>query len=354
MDSHNDLYVVHRSGAPRHFLALRHSKRYNVREYEYTFSTITKKYGVKVPTMRNANKTLPNIKFLCQLLMERDRDLIVGAPPFDVRAPYFSRLSEKHNVLYYTSWPYWSGSNVPKPTRWDKIINKWRDFLGDAKVITVTDAAKQSIQEFGFSATRIPHCVDTGTFRPLAQKNKNGCEHTILFVGRLVEEKGINYLIDAVQDIDDGNIKVEFVGDGPLKQQIRDAHSNSLVNYAGYISSQKRLSEKMSNADVLVLPSYDTGQWEELFGIVLIEAMACGTPVIATNCIGPNEIIDDGETGYIVPQQDSSALADKIEYILQDNALREEMGQKCRSVAIEEYDITKVANQWASVIESTQ
>jgi len=347
MDVTDSVHILHRSGAPRHYSAIEYSAKYNVEQYEYTFIKPDTVKGIKLPTLQNPKKALTNVTFMSKAVFHKNKNIIIGAPPFDIRSTYFNRLADRHNIVYHTSWPFWNGYRVPKSTRSTYRIKSWEEFLESVTIVTVTDAARKSVEKFGFSAKTIPHCVNTDLFRPSGDE---GDHNKVLFVGRLVREKGIRYLLDAIKDLQTSEVRFEFVGDGPLRNEIVSASKQLPVDYLGYINSQRKLAKKISNSDLLVLPSIRDKIWEELFGIVLIEAMACGTPVVATDCIGPSEVVNDGKTGLLIPQKDSSAIVEAIEYLLEADQLREKMARRCRSVAVEKYDIEKIAKEWESTI----
>ena len=154
----------------------------------------------------------------------------------------------------------------------------------------------------------------------------------ILFIGQLNKEsqhKGLDYLMKAIKIISDSiDVKLIIVGRGNYIDHYKNiAESHEILNnviFAGYVD-ESNLSKYYNESDVVVLPSYNRA---EGFGMVLIEAQACGTPVIGTTVGGIPYAIVDGETGLLVPPKDSEALADAIKQILSDEKLAEEMGRR--------------------------
>jgi glycosyltransferase involved in cell wall biosynthesis len=118
------------------------------------------------------------------------------------------------------------------------------------------------------------------------------------------------------------------------------------------VSDNERLADIYRNADLLVLPSHRHGVWEELFGIVLIEAMACETPVVATDCVGPSEIIEDGTNGFLIEQHDMGALQKVIEDIASRPSLSKRLGEQARRDVVNNYDISPVADQWDEMLNT--
>jgi len=180
-----------------------------------------------------------------------------------------------------------------------------------------------------------------------------------LFVGRLVEEKGVLELIDVTKKIKacQKNVEFWFVGQGPLRSYLDKLKRQLPIRYLGHIDNTL-LPKVYQEADILVLPSKRKRRWEELFGIVLIEAMSCGLPIIASNHVGPREIITHGYDGFLIrndPNLDRTKFIEEIaKYIclLAENMdLRREMGLRGRQKAEQLYDVKVVAEKWREVLE---
>ena len=148
---------------------------------------------------------------------------------------------------------------------------------------------------------------------------------TLLFVGRLSYYKGVEYLVDAMCDVD---ADLLVVGDGEerdaLESRARDRGVTDRVRFLGRIPDEK-LQYCYRAADVFVLPSVAPS---EAFGIVQLEAMAVGTPVVNTDLpTGVPWVSRDGETGLTVPPGDADALADALETLIEDPGLRRRYGE---------------------------
>ncbi|HOW13090.1 MAG TPA: glycosyltransferase [Candidatus Pacearchaeota archaeon] len=140
----------------------------------------------------------------------------------------------------------------------------------------------------------------------------------VLAVGRLVYYKGFKYLIEAAQNVD---AKFLIIGNGPLERELKNLINKlGLENKVFIISSVKNLIPYYYACDVFVLPSIFKS---ETFGIVLLEAMACGKPIISTELgTGTSWININNQTGFVVDPQNSKELAEKIDLILKDANLR--------------------------------
>ncbi len=181
----------------------------------------------------------------------------------------------------------------------------------------------------------IPYGIEIERFRmsPAAReasdrvRERHGAR-IVLFVGRLVYYKGVTHLVRAMQQID---AKLLLVGDGPLKEDLRRAAADlgvaDKVCLLGGLSDDE-ITAHYHACDVFVLPSVAN---TEGFGLVQLEAMACGKPVVNTNLpTGVPYVSVDGETGITVPPGDSLAIAAAVNRLLGDPDLRRRLGENGR------------------------
>lgn len=194
----------------------------------------------------------------------------------------------------------------------------------------------------------IPPGVDTSHFYPIPEEEAKEfigiqpCDRLLLFVGRIEPLKGIDTLIEAIATMRQRGVKVclSVIGGDPLLdpemednemarlQSIREEHG--LVDMVAFLGKrgQDTLPYYYSAADAVVVPSY-----YESFGMVALEAMACGTPVVASQVGGLAFLVKHGETGYTVPVEDPQALADTLTLLVQDYELRQRMGIRAAEFA---------------------
>ncbi|MAG52448.1 MAG: hypothetical protein CMH62_00625 [Nanoarchaeota archaeon] len=245
------------------------------------------------------------------------------------------------NLIFHTGWPYISKRRyVRKPWLFNEFL--WKIFFKNLKAIGTTKKAADSLEAMGCKSFQIPHSVDTNIFKP---KQNNG-KVVVLSVGRLTEAKGIRSILNLAEKFKD-KARFVFVGSGPLEEEIKE---NKYVEFLGMINDRQKLADVYRDSDIFLLNSYDTPEWEELFGRVLIESMASGLAIIATNCVGPREIIEDGRNGFLIEQKKDDQLLNKFKLLLEDKELRERLGKRAREDALEKYDIPKVAEKWLKVI----
>lgn len=203
--------------------------------------------------------------------------------------------------------------------------------------------------------------VDLQLFHPLSMREaRNFVEmprdgHTVLFVGRIDPVKGIDIWFKAMAlvvqenawlrgklcvcliggDVDEEEPDAELARLQSLKD---DLGIGDLVTFLGK-RSQQALPFYYASADVVVMPSL-----YESFGMVALEAMACGTPVVASDVGGLSFLVRDGETGFLVPENDPRALADCLGRLLRDPELRARLGKRGIQVA-REYAWPRIADQ---------
>ena len=345
--------ILHEYGARKHFAGLNFLEQAGMIQLQWGEFNLHVQLG-KAAFRRNNSaffRFMHNIKLLKELTATRDRILIVGAAPYDFVVYYLKLLEKRHKLIYFTSWPYWQdGVHVKKPFL-PNTVNTWRDFLKDKITVCVTNATRESISDLVGNAYHIPHGVNMGVFYPNKSEINNKGNVRILFVGQFSKRKGIETLISIVKK---KLISAEFwfVGRGPYEKEIKELHNKKLARYFGYIRNEERLAEIYRESDILVLPSLDDpGNGDvENFGIVLIEAMASGIPVVATNCVGPMEIVQHKKTGLLVSQSNTKDLVDALQTLVANPSWRKEMGKRAVSVCKEKYDLPVVGEKWMKVL----
>jgi glycosyltransferase involved in cell wall biosynthesis len=204
----------------------------------------------------------------------------------------------------------------------------------------------------------IPNGVDTALFRPdldgsVARQRLGILEdaRVILFVGALDRAhhfKGVDLLLRALAQVPDDNCVLVLVGDGDLRrrheQQARELGLGGRVSFAGS-RGHDELPGLYAAADLVVLPSFPP----ESFGVVLIEAMACGKPVVANGIPGVRSVVKDGENGLLARAGDVLDLSAKLQMLLDDPPRRQRMGELGRKRAEETYAWPQVVFQLALV-----
>ena len=200
----------------------------------------------------------------------------------------------------------------------------------------------------------IPFGVDTSFFRPINNQKDNNI-FQILSVGYLIERKGFEYLIKAVKDVLEvhDNVKLIIVGSGPLEIQIKklihELKLNDTVKILDNVSDEELL-ELYNSSDLFILPSIVDSQGNtEGLGVVLLEAMACKVPVIGTDIGGIPDIIQDNETGLLVPQKDILRLSSAINSMIENKSLRKRIAIKGYCCVQNKFNWKKIANCYLEI-----
>ncbi len=205
----------------------------------------------------------------------------------------------------------------------------------------------------------IPCGIDLDLFRPAdqaASRRRLGfpADHPVLlWVGRLEKLKGVDILVDAVADLDECRADLVVVGGderaaelrGELERQARDAGIADRISFAGAVPHDD-LPVYYSAADVVVVPSY-----YESFGLVAVEAMACGTPVVASRVGGLMSTVIDGVNGYLIPWRCPGPFAEKLEVLIHNPELRANFS-RAACTTVERFGWKRVAAEVANLYES--
>lgn len=231
------------------------------------------------------------------------------------------------------NWDY--SDKIPKMV-YDKTIGFFTRKLLNPHFIAVARNEIPVIRKYGIDDNYIhyiPHGVNTEVFKPqnpIDFRKKYGLEgkSVLLFVGRIAKGKGVDKLIKILRIIvkKNKNITLLIVGNDAgylptVKSLIQKYNLSNHVIITGFIP-KKDLPKHYSLADLVIYPSR-----QEIFGMVLIEAGACGKPVIGSDIMGPSEIIVDGKTGYTSNFKDLNQLSELILDLLDDQKLLTKMGK---------------------------
>jgi glycosyltransferase involved in cell wall biosynthesis len=199
----------------------------------------------------------------------------------------------------------------------------------------------------------VPNAVDAELFQPLdrqACRQRHALDGFVaVYVGRLVEMKGLMDILDALPLCPKGT-RILFVGSGPLQSQlerrVRELAVQSQVRFIPEMPLHK-LPEVMNAADVLLLVSRTTKRQVEQFGRVIIEAHACATPVIGSSSGAIPSVVQDG--GLVVPERDPAALAAAITYLQSNPDKAREMGLIGRRQVESKYTWERVAERMVDI-----
>ena len=199
----------------------------------------------------------------------------------------------------------------------------------------------------------IPMGVDAGLFRKrkIPKPKKYEKSKILLFVGRLSDQKGLQYLIDAMQDIIEyePKIKLLVIGEGPYGKTLQDkVHSKRLESYVEFLGSVpfSKIQKYYNYADVFAMPSLSTRTGTEALGLALLEAMASGCAVIGTKVGGIPFVISGNYNGILVRQKNSNDLSRAVINLLKDKQKSRKLGNNAAGFIRKNYSWETIAKKF--------
>ena len=273
-------------------------------------------------------------------------------------------LKDELGFKFILSW--WE--NIPFRAVFDEKTSFHKKLVMD-KVdlfLPFTNRAKEVLKLEGVPEEKIEVIypgVDRERFKPgkktepfLNKYNIPANTFVVLYTGKLVSWKGVHNLIYAAsilkkKGID--NFVFAIAGRGAQKENmiklIKEADVEENFRFLDFVSYDE-MPQVYRMADIFVLPSYPTMTWQEQFGMVLIEALASGKPVISTMSGGIPEVL--GDAGILIPSGDYFQLAENILRLMKDDNLRDALGKKALKIAEELYDAKKNGMQFKGILEN--
>ncbi len=364
--------VVAASDAPRHVLAEKYDlynktiyagiSRSNKQRFSGFVSALVKASASGLPKLlrslnifiyRTASVNLKNLFFL-PVFQERKCDVLhchfgpnglIGA--FLKDCGFVDRLVVSFHGSDINTHPKRHGSNV------------YHTLYDRADVVTVNSRfTREKVIANGCDPDKL-------IILPVGLKMEEYPEHSfpdrkpfmLLTVGRLVEKKGHRYALEAFALLSPHFPLAEYfiAGDGPSRESLtKMAETRGIANAVHFLGAQNdlQIAELYRRASVFVLPSVTAADGDmEGQGLVLQEAQASGIPVVSTLHNGIPDGVLDGVSGYLVPERDPEALADRISRLFSDTSLRENMGQAGRRFVSQTYDIPLLTERLLKVYE---
>ncbi|MDN3665387.1 glycosyltransferase [Algibacter miyuki] len=345
------VYILHKNGAKSHYTALDNLLKKNdtiLKHREFSvFGTLFK----SIISLNGSllKKQLINFIFLLELLLSKNKKIVLGIAPFDKKLVILKTLLKSHQIYYHTSWTCWDGSFHPKRKKnTPKVKKSWKLFLkNDVKhIFTVTEQSKkQLIENYDIKEDKIDvvyHALDSVFFNNHQEINKKPL--SFIYLGRLLPQKGITELLDFFSKQNKATLTI--IGNGKTEKEVADfASKHESITHYPFIKDQQKIINLISNHEYLVLNSKKTTKWEELFGLVIIECMSQGTIPIATNHSGPKEIITS-DIGYLSREGEILSVISKL---IKNESFDEEMSKNARKKALI-YKVDAISERWKAIL----
>ena len=228
-------------------------------------------------------------------------------------------------------------------------------FEGVAAVHCVSESVRRGLVARGLESAKarvIRQGVDPQLFRPNGGPPEDPESFRVISVAWLRWEKGFEWAVEAIRRLVHGGVPVEFtiLGDDPLYGQPRErkriAHAVADAGLEGHVelverASSREVARRLQASHAFVLPSLDEG-----LPTVVLEAMSCAVPVVATDCGGVSEAVTDGVEGLVVPPRDSEALAEALTRLWREPELRQRMGEAGRRTATSRFTLERQLHEF--------
>lgn len=223
------------------------------------------------------------------------------------------------------------------------IRSKWRlmDILGQkfSKFIVLTNGNKKEWP----TLQNIKVISNPLSFYPLESSSSEN--NIVICVGKISYQKGQDILVKAWNKVFEKHPDWQLHLYG--KENLNILDTNNLTNGVFHFPPEKNIEQKYMESAIYVMSSRFEG-----FGMVLIEAMACGVPCVSFDCdYGPSDIITDNKDGFLVEKENINQLAEKILVLIQNSELRKQFGQSAK-LNVQKYEVEVIASQWDSLFKS--
>lgn len=344
------IYICHQYYTPKHFQALYECAKiygYQAEKLIVLNPMSAVKYRQKLIEQEGveaADKWYNN-NFVAQgeLWLLKDEIIVIGMAPYDRLFAQYQEVLKRNYSIYMTSWTDWHTDYVPYPYPDNKngfmeTLEKYID-----GVACISKKTKKEISSWKDVTQVVNHAIKVDDY---VKKNNFVRSRKYIFLGQLIERKNIRIVLDYFKRHPKKDISIDFVGDGVLRELIEQyAAIDKRVHLLGYLSSDE-IKDRLHEYDYLILPSK-----EELFGIVLLEAMACGVPCIVSDAVGPSEIIVHDKTGIMFSLIDVDGFDCAMEYSM---ALDDDKYKFMCNMALNEsvkYDVSTVIKSWIALIK---
>lgn len=315
---------------------------------------------VKAPVRRNGNIIFHSYRLnLQRLLSEKRYDAIyVNHEPYGIATAQLCWANLRYSRVPFG---FYSCQNIrksyPPPFCWlERMVYRSSRFA-----FPITEAVAEVLRSKGYAGdlTVCPLPLDPQLYFPYPKEEipptlqRTGKELLIGYVGRIVEAKGLRTLVKALEQLPWGGWKLAVVGTGPFDQELTELiQSKGLTDHVlrlGFVPHEET-PRYLAAFDLLVLPSETQPNWKEQFGRVLVEALACGTPVIGSDSGEiPNLVLPSGG-GIVFPERNAEAFADALKKMIGDQSLRQSCAEKGRLWALKNVSLSAVATKMAETI----
>ncbi len=312
---------------------------------------------VEPMTIQYSTPVVPEVR---KVLLDMDYDLLHSHSPPPIMSFFGVRCANRKDVPFILTYHCdLELQNIFGPLMvqlYERTFGTYTVSKSDRIVTTTNSYGATSRAVWHEEADIIPNAVDSSRFNPdnsgeeIRKKHDLGDDKVVMYVGRIVYHKGLEYFVESAKYLGD-DTKYILVGEGDfmpeLKKIVKRESLENKVIFAGRVTNEE-LPKYYAATDVFVLPSVSR---LEAFGIVTMEAMASGVPVVVSDIPGVREVITEGRHGLLAEPMNSKDIAGKVRTILENPDLAQRMGKMGRKRIEEKFTWEKVAEEIEEVYE---
>jgi glycosyltransferase involved in cell wall biosynthesis len=272
--------------------------------------------------------------------------LTLITPPNVVHFQWLSFLPEFQWLRQYYKCPFIGSARGSQVTVYPYTRVGYKIIMQDAirladYIHCVSSSMRQACLELGAAPNKLfvnYNGIDLGLYKATIKHQRKTNEFVLISVGNMMWRKGYGYQLQVIKKLVDAgrSVKLIWLGDGPDKEGLLYTSKvlglTSRVQFVGKVNSTE-ISNWLSEADAYLSTSAAEGLSNSM-----VEAAACSLPILAFTCEGTDEVISEGENGFVVPFGDIDRLRDKITYLMDNNAICLRMGQHSRKIAEERFN----------------
>jgi len=274
--------------------------------------------------------------------------VILGIAPYDFRLWLLAKIFRNYEIYIHNSWPNWNSNLVPKKFMFKVSKKYWQFFFlnkiaGFFAVSTSTiKSVELAFEKPIYNSSVVYHSCEDFWFEKINTQIRS---KRFIYVGRIEKDKGIGKIISLASNQQD--YEFHIIGSGKLEHLLL-AYNGDNMSFLGYISDRKKLRKAYDQSSFLLMPSIRSANWEEAFGISIIEAMSRGVIPITTDHAGPKEILTGELRLFVSTEQDYENHVDYLITTLTDSQLEYYSQQVIeRAKAFSVFNISK---KWAGVL----
>ena len=345
-----EVHIIHEYGAPSHFYGLDRLLAENgvsSDKHELNLWGQAKRV-VKTGYPKVFGQLLGNLGFLLSLPFLQPSKVVLGIAPYNPVLRVLMPFLKRHRVYYFTSYTCWDGSRQVHRGG-PRTRAAWRTFLKEhvSHVFAVSETSATELVRNGLAEKeRVSVVGHSYRVRPEPAPFRRK-DNRFITVANLEPHKGIGELIACFEARPEADLTI--VGKGSLEKAVREAAARCPnIHYEGYIADQQVLFDYYRKASFFILNSRRRENWEELFGMALIEASACGAVPLASDHSGPREILRNPDSGVLFPEGN---VAQAVDACLRWS---DETYNRVRTEAIRNgsrYHVSAIAPRWARILE---